>query len=312
MAQGGGARVMPMEAKGLIRRASVLIVDDKPANQIALAAALEDECDVVLADSGTEAIGLLDSNPLIDVILMDVQMPGMDGFETAACIKKMPACRDIPIIFVTAVYKEDPYVKKGYKAGGIDYFSKPFDPDILRMKIAIYASFRLKADLLREKERHVRESEELLRVGRKLSSVLESLPLGVMIADFEGRICQITEEVSRILGSVEPVASGAYGQILGWWDEKGRILKEEQGPLARALRRGERSHSEAIRIQCVDGSAKTVVASASPLRRLAGDVVGAVVLLQDITEKKKIEEDLEECVTKLIALGVQLEERAAH
>ena len=122
-------------------------------------------------------------------------MPGMDGFEAAAAIKKMPACKDIPIIFVTAVYKEDPHVKKGYEVGGIDYFGKPFDPDILRMKIRIYASYRLKADLLKEKERQIRQSEELLRVGRKLSSVLESLPVGVMIADFEGRICQITEEV---------------------------------------------------------------------------------------------------------------------
>jgi PAS domain-containing protein len=224
----------------------------------------------------------------------------------------MPECTDIPIIFVTAVYKEDPHVKRGYEAGGIDYFGKPFDPDILRMKIAIYSSYRMKSDLLRQRERHIRESEELIRVGRKLSQVLESLPVGVMIADVEGRICQITEEVSRILRSVEADDNDAYDKILGWWDANGKILKTEQGPLSRALRRGERSHSEAIRIQCLDGSVKTIVASASPLRSVGGDIVGAVVLLQDITESKKIEEALEERVTKLVALGVQLEERAVH
>ena len=303
---------MPTEAKSLLRRANVLIVDDRPANQLAVAAVLERDYDIVLAASGEEAIKLLKARTDIDVILMDVQMPGMDGFEAAAAIKKMPECSDIPIIFVTAVYKEDPHVKRGYEAGGIDYFGKPFDPDILRMKIAIYSSYRMKSDLLRQRERHIRESEELIRVGRKLSSVLESLPVGVMIADVEGRICQITEEVSRILRSVEADDNDAYDKILGWWDANGKILKTEQGPLSRALRRGERSHSEAIRIQCLDGSVKTIVATASPLRRLDGDIVGAVVLLQDITESKKIEEALEERVTKLVALGVQLEERAVH
>jgi CheY-like chemotaxis protein len=303
---------MATEPKPLGRRANVLIVDDRPANQLAVAAVLERDHDVVLAASGEEAIRLLKIRHDIDVILMDVQMPGMDGFEAAAAIKKLPECSDIPIIFVTAVYKEDPHVKRGYEAGGIDYFGKPFDPDILRMKIAIYSSYRMKSDLLKQRERHIRESEELIRVGRKLSSVLESLPVGVMIADVEGRICQITEEVSRILRSVEAHDNDAYDKILGWWDANGKILKNEQGPLSRALRRGERSHSEAIRIQCLDGSVKTIVASASPLRRLDGDIVGAVVLLQDITESKKIEEALEERVTKLVALGVQLEERAVH
>jgi PAS domain S-box-containing protein len=303
---------MTMESKNLVRKANILIVDDRAANHLALAAVLEAEYDVVFASSGPEAIALLEKRPDIDVILMDVQMPGMDGFEAAAAIKKMPACHDIPIIFVTAVYKEDPHIKRGYEVGGIDYFGKPFDPDILRMKIRVYASYRLKADLLKERERQIRQSEELLRVGRKLSSVLESLPVGVMIADFEGRICQITEEVARIFGSVEPAASDAYGNILGWWDAQGRILKDAHGPLARALRDGESSHSEPVRIQCLDGTVKTIVTSASPLRRVEGEIVGAVVLLQDVTESKKIEEDLEKSVAQLVALGVHLEERAVH
>jgi PAS domain S-box-containing protein len=299
-----------MESKDSPRRAHVLVVDDKPMNQLALAAVLESDYELVFASSGEEAVRLVQERREIDVILMDVQMPGMDGFEAAMRIKKVPACQDIPIIFVTAVYKEDPHIKKGYESGGIDYFGKPFDPDILRMKIAIYSSYRRKGDWLRERERHIRESEELIRVGRKLSSVLESLPVGVMIADGEGRICQITEEVARILGSSEPAESDAYGRILGWWDANGRILKDEQGPLVRALR-GESSHSEAIRIQSLDGAVKTVIASASPLRRLGGGIAGAVVLLQDITESRKIEEALEERVTRLVALGVQ-RERAVH
>lgn len=300
-----------MEPKRL-RRAKVLVVDDKPANHLAMAAVLETDYDLVFVSSGAEAIARLEKAADVDVILMDVHMPEMDGFETVAHIKKNSALRDIPIIFVTAVYQDDPFVKRGYEVGGIDYFSKPFDPEILRMKVAAYASFRLKADLLRERELHIRESEELLRVGRKLSSVLESLPVGILIADVDGRICQSTEAAQRILKYVEPPESDAYREIFGWWDSAGQMIKDEKGPLARALQRSETTHSEPLEIRCFDGSAKTILISASPLHGLDRKIVGAVVLIRDITESRKIEEDLSRRVTRLIALGVELEESTAH
>lgn len=289
----------------------VLAVDDKPANLLALDVLLADEYQVLRAASGEEAVSMVATQPHIDVILLDVQMPGMDGFETAAAIKRMEAGKDIPLIFVTAVYSEDPYVKKGYQAGGLDYFSKPFDPDILKLKLRIYASFRSRESLLKERELHIRESEELLRVGRKLSSVLESLTVGVLIADVEGRICQSTEEVSRIFKAVEPAANDSYGEILGWWDGAGKMIKRN-GPLARALHEGKTSHSEPISITCCDGTTKSILVSASPLRGLDSRLVGAVVLIQDMTEPKQIEEALEERVTRLIGLGVELEESAVR
>ena len=293
-------------------RPRVLIVDDVRGNLLAVAAVLETDHDLLLANSGYEALKTLEETADVDVILMDVHMPGMDGFETAAKIKKMKDRAAIPIIFITAVYQDDPFVKKGYEVGGIDYFGKPFDPDILRMKIAAYASFRVKADLLRERELHIRESEELFRVGRKLSALLESLPVGVLIADVDGRICQSTDETARILKCAEPTQNGAYGEMLGWWDSAGHLIKDDQGPLARALRAGETTHSEPLKIRCFDGTAKTILASASPLHGLDRDLIGAVVLIRDLTESKKIEEDLAQRVTRLIALGVELEESAVH
>lgn len=299
-----------MPAKG--KKARVLVVDDKRANQLAMAAVLEDEYEVVFADSGPEAIRLVQARPDFGVILMDVHMPEMDGFETVRRIKQLPDRRDIPIIFVTAVYHEDPFVKRGYEAGGIDYFSKPFDPQILKMKVAAYASFRLKADLLRERELHIRESEELIRVGRKLSSMLESLPVGVLIADIDGRICETTEEAARILRCDVSTRGDVYGELLGWWDSAGQMIRSAHGPLARALSSGEVTHSEPLDIRCPDGTEKAILASASPLRGLDGNIVGAVVLIRDLTERKKIEEDLAHRVTKLVALGVELEETVAR
>ena len=294
------------------RKPAVLIVDDKRPNLLALAAVLESDYELLFANSGSEALMLLKAQPKVDVILMDVHMPDMDGFETVSRIKKIEALQDIPIIFVTAVYQDDPFVKKGYEVGGIDYFSKPFDPEILKMKVAAYASFRVRADLLKEKELHLRDTEELLRVGRKLSAVLETLPVGVLIADVEGRICQTTEEAARILKCVEPEQSDAYGEMLGWWDSAGQMIKDESGPLARALQRAETSHSQPLQIRCFDGTEKTILASASPLHGLNGHILGAVVLIRDLTESKQIEEDLAKRVTRLVSLGVELEESTAR
>lgn len=293
------------------RKANVLAVDDKRANLVALDGLLYADYNVISAESGEEAVEVLEKRRDIDLILMDVQMPGMDGFETAARIKQLDAHRDVPIIFITAIFTDNPWIKKGYEAGGIDYFTKPFDPDILKLKVAVYSSFRLKADFLRERELHLRESEELLRVGRKLSNVLESLPVGVLIADPDGRICQITEEVSRILNT-DSTDADSYGELLGWWDTAGKMLKNHDGPLERALKRGQSSHNERVQIRRFNGVAKTIVASASPLRGLDGQIVGAVILIQDLTETKRIEEDLEKRVTNLISLGVELEQAATR
>ena len=287
------------------------MIDDKRANQLALDALLSADYNLVFANSGPQGIALVQKVPAIDVILMDVQMPEMDGFEAAREIKNLPAGKDIPIIFVTAVFNEDPFIRKGYEAGGLDYFSKPFDPAILKMKVGIYASFRTREKLLRARERHIRESEELLRVGRKLSSMLESLRVGVLIADVEGRICQTTEEVARIFRCEAQMDGGAYGELLGWWDGAGGMIRNE-GPLWRALHQGETSHGEPMPIRCLDGSTATVIASAAPLRGLDRRLVGAVVLIQDVTEPRKIEEALEERVTRLIGAGLELEESAVR
>jgi CheY-like chemotaxis protein len=294
-----------------MRKPKVFIVDDKPANHLALAAVLEEDHDLRFANSGPEAIEMLERSPDVDVILMDVHMPEMDGFECALRIKKTERIRDIPIIFVTAVYQDDPFVKRGYEVGGIDYFSKPLDPEILRMKVAAYAGLHLREQVVRERELHIRETEELLRVGRKLSALLESLPVGVLMADVDGRVCQSTDTAQRILRA-DPSDDDAYGELLGWWDSSGQMIKNENGPLARALRSAETTHSEPLSIRCLDGTRKTILASVSPLHGLERRIVGAVILIRDVTEAKKIEEDLAQRVTKLIGLGVELEESAAQ
>lgn len=292
----------------MTKKRTILAVDDTPANLIALESVLDRDFDLRYATSGAEAIASLRDKPDVDVILMDLQMPVMDGYETVSHIKKLAGCEDIPIVFITAVYKDDPFVKRGYEVGGIDYFTKPFDPDLLRLKMSVYSSFRHKAAILAEREHQMRETEQLMKAGRKLAAILESLAVGVLISDVHGRICQVNEEVSRIFKSVDLINSDAYGVMLGWWDSGDQALKDPSGALARALRTGEPSHREVTEIRCFDGSPKTIRISASPLLGLTGEVVGAVIVVNDMTEPKEVEAELEARVARLISLGVEFEQ----
>lgn len=266
------------------RRSTVLGVDDDRANLLALEATLGSQFNLVTARSGPEAIAILESRDDIDVILMDVQMPGMDGFEAAARIKQMPQCADIPIAFITAVYNEDPFIRQGYKVGGVDYFGKPFDPEILKLKLANYASFRQRAALLKERERRGRESEELVDVGRKLAAGLEHLRVGVAIADLAGRIYCATEEFHAISRDLAPPG--------------------DAGLLARAAADGG-TFRDAMEVRSAFGPPRFIARAASPLEESGGRVTGAVLVVHDLTERRQVERDLQKCINRMVAVEAE-------
>jgi len=137
-------------------KARILLVDDRSENLVALEAILSSLNQVLVpVRSGEEALKAL----LVDefaVILLDVVMPGMDGFETAAHIKRRPKTRDVPIIYLTAASSEPDHAFRGYAAGAVDYISKPFDPWVLRAKVSVFVELYVK-------NRQLREQAELLR-----------------------------------------------------------------------------------------------------------------------------------------------------
>src|ERR1700730_1180362 len=133
-----------------VRPARLLIVDDKPANLLALQALLEQPGHEILqAASGQEAI----ASALVHdfaLILLDVMMPEMDGFETAQHIRESERNRSTPIIFVTAYRELEDQLLRGYVAGAVDFLYKPIDPDILRFKVSVFVDLYQQRELVRK------------------------------------------------------------------------------------------------------------------------------------------------------------------
>jgi two-component system sensor histidine kinase/response regulator len=144
-------------------RPTVLIVDDVEANLIALDAALGSlDCDLVRARSGNDGLRALLRHDFA-VMLLDVHMPEMDGYEMAAYAREHPSTRDVPIIFVTAMLEAEATALRGYGTGAVDFLFKPVNPDILRSKVQVfldlYASRRKLADTVAAHERTLKDLE---------------------------------------------------------------------------------------------------------------------------------------------------------
>jgi signal transduction histidine kinase len=147
-------------------RVTILLVDDRPENLLALEAILEPLGQILVrAGSGPEALRQVLALDFA-VMLLDVQMPGMNGFEVAEIIKSREKSRTIPIIFLSAISKEDAYVFKGYSMGAVDYVFKPFNPDVLKSKVSVFVDLFVK-------QRELQRQGDLLRDSQKRELELE-------------------------------------------------------------------------------------------------------------------------------------------
>ena len=155
-------------------RVSILLVDDRSENLLALEAILEPlNQRLVRAESGAEALKAILREDFA-VILLDVQMPGMNGFEVAQTIKSREKSRYIPIVFLSAISKEDEYVFKGYEVGAVDYVFKPFNPDVLRSKVAVFVDLYLKQREIESQGEELRRSQRRELELQHRASLLES------------------------------------------------------------------------------------------------------------------------------------------
>jgi CheY-like chemotaxis protein len=179
----------------MVQKAKILLVDDRPENLLALEAILSAlDQTLVRASSGEEALKALLTDDFA-VILLDVQMPGMDGFETAAHIKRRERTRDIPIIFLTAINHGPHHTFRGYAAGAVDYISKPFDPWVLRAKVSVFVELYMKNCQLREQAALLRLQ---LEGGGKGAAGGAKEPSGGILAELSARLAAVEEQAEAL------------------------------------------------------------------------------------------------------------------
>ena len=189
----------------MVQKAKILLVDDRPENLLALEAILSAlDQTLVRASSGEEALKALLTDDFA-VILLDVQMPGMDGFETAAHIKRRERTRDIPIIFLTAINHGPHHTFRGYAAGAVDYISKPFDPWVLRAKVSVFVELYMKNCKLREQAALLRLQLE----GSGREPVAGAKEPAGLLAELSARLAAVEEQAEALSKQLNDDAADA-------------------------------------------------------------------------------------------------------
>jgi PAS domain S-box-containing protein len=264
----------------------VLIVDDNEHNLYTLRALIEKYMDVEILDatSGQEALDKALAEPDIDLIILDVQMPEMDGFQTASMLKIRKKTRDIPIIFLTAAFKTDEFQRKGYDVGGADYLLKPIDDNLLINKISTY--FRLiekERGLNRVLEEKVAErTAELAQARQYLQNVLDTMGEALLILAPDGTIRQTNPAACRMLGyDPETLTGMSIGDV---FEEEGEEeARAFMGTWLEALIRTGPVKDIDARFIASDGRRVPILFSRTAMTDADGEVTDIVCVAKDMS-----------------------------
>jgi PAS domain S-box-containing protein len=278
-------------------KVKILVVDDRPANLLSMKAifADRDDYDLIAAGSGEEALAAVLREDFA-CILLDVAMPGMDGFETARLLKQRERSSRIPIIFITASVYDMQHVYRGYTVGAVDYLKKPIEPQAVRAKVATFVELHRQAreiarqaELLRQKEARTREALDASET--RFLRLRESGLIGVCYFREDGAITDANEAFLKMIG--QDAGRLAAGEV-NWremtppeWDAADAHALEE-------LRSSGVTGVYEKEFVCADGHRVSVLVGSAAF----GDHEG-VAFAVDITARRRVEEERARLIREL-------------
>ena len=259
---------------------NILIVDDHRENLIALEAILEDpRRNLIMASSGNEALQLALKHD-VALVLLDVQMPDMDGFEVAALMRNNRKTRNVPIIFATANSKENKYVFKGYECGAVDYLFKPIDPQILTAKVNLF----LEMDLQKRKlQQAVVQMKRLKDENERLLRAMGDCVIGT---DENGLVTFCNDAAGYLFGKDRDALAGQPVDKLLFRDEEQTLRWTfRESPMVTTCSSGRAWRSNQPLYVHGSGDVKAVSVSANSLNLPGEPFSGVVVVVRDVTDQ---------------------------
>jgi len=298
-----------------VEQPRVLLVDDDERNLLAVSSVLEDLGEVVTARSGEEALRHLLKGEFA-VILLDVYMPGMDGYETAQIIRNRDQTKGIPIVFLSAVNKETEHLLRGYAMGAVDYVFKPVDSLILRSKVAVFVDLFAKTKEVERKARYeqalldstlqanaerLRAEQELRRAEQRQAAIIESLPMVLYLEPYD----RSPRRPDYVSGDLHAITGFTFEQVAKrpeLWAE--RLHPEDRDRVAACLetRLETGRFSVEYRWQAADGTYRYFLDQAVLLKDADGRPFEFAGTLTDISEQRLLESQLVQA-QKMDAIG---------
>ena len=266
-------------------KANILLVDDHPENLIALEAILDRlGQNLVKATSGQEALRCLLHQDFA-AILLDVQMPGMDGFETATLIRQRERSRNTPIIFLTAFSTSDPFVFKGYEIGAVDYLLKPLDAGVLTSKVSVFVElFKKTMEVQRQAAELVAINGKLKQSEERFRSLSACAPLGIFSLDTSGRCTYTNLNCEAICGfTIGESWETAWAKCIHA-EDRDRVFANWS-----SCTQNDQTYIDEFRIYAPDGGLRWVQVATSTMLSPQRQSLGHVGTIEDITERKLAE-----------------------
>jgi PAS domain S-box-containing protein len=301
---------------------NILIVDDEPKNLTVLEAILDDPgYRLVRAQSAEQALLALLAHEFA-LLILDIRMPDVTGFELAQMIKARKKYANVPIIFLTAYYNEDQHIIEGYTTGAVDYLNKPLNPTILRSKVAIFADLHRNRHNLEEVNRalvdevgsrrraekqllelndtleqrvtertlSLQQSEARLRDSeRQLQELIAAIPAAIYTTDAEGKVTYFNQAAVELTGRSPTIGSDEWCSTWKLYHPDGRPLPHDQSPMAIALKEGRAIRNAEVVAERPDGTRVPFIPYPTPFRDSAGRIIGAITMLVDVSERKQAE-----------------------